>query len=122
MTINIKNLKEKLEEEKKVLHDELKNLGVEVSHDSEEWEATPVVSETSVQESDDNDLADHFEDFEERSAELTELKARMKDVLRALKNIENDTYGVCETGGEKIEEDRLEANPAARTCKTHMDQ
>ena len=30
------------------------------------------------------------------------------------------TYGTCEVSGEQIEEDRLEADPAARTCKAHM--
>ena len=41
-------------------------------------------------------------------------------VDEALEKIEKGTYGICETGGEKIEEDRLEANPSARTCKAHM--
>ncbi|MCA9353454.1 TraR/DksA C4-type zinc finger protein [Candidatus Nomurabacteria bacterium] len=38
----------------------------------------------------------------------------------ALKRIENGTYGTCSVCGEKIEEDRLGANPAADTCKAHM--
>ena len=42
------------------------------------------------------------------------------DIKRALKKIKDDEYGKCELCGEDIEEDRLEANPAARTCKKHM--
>ncbi|OGI69240.1 hypothetical protein A3A09_01330 [Candidatus Nomurabacteria bacterium RIFCSPLOWO2_01_FULL_42_20] len=121
MIIDIKKLKKKLEEEKVLLHGELKRLGVEVSHKREDWEATPVLEETSVNEPDENSLADHFEDFEERSAELNVLKARLKEVNSALARIESNTYGKCRIDGKNIEEDRLEANPAADTCKAHME-
>ena len=40
--------------------------------------------------------------------------------LDALERIEKGTYGICEVGNEEIEEDRLNANPAARTCKAHL--
>jgi RNA polymerase-binding transcription factor DksA len=36
--------------------------------------------------------------------------------------IEKGAYGTCKICGEKIEEDRLEANPAAQTCKLHMNE
>ena len=32
------------------------------------------------------------------------------------------TYGSCEISGEAIEVERLEANPAARTCKAHIER
>jgi RNA polymerase-binding transcription factor DksA len=44
----------------------------------------------------------------------------LNTVVHALGKIEAGTYGVCEVSGMDIEEDRLEANPAARTCKAHM--
>ena len=50
----------------------------------------------------------------------TTLQARLTDVNVALGKIENGTYGICEVSGEPIEADRLEANPAARTNKAHM--
>jgi len=31
-------------------------------------------------------------------------------------------YGICEVCKKKIEMDRLEVNPAARTCKERMDK
>ena len=37
-----------------------------------------------------------------------------------LKKIEAGTFGVCEISGEPIEEDRLDANPAARTNKANI--
>ncbi len=50
------------------------------------------------------------------------LENRWNEVRAALKKIEAGTYGICEISGEPIEEDRLEVNPAARTCKEHMDE
>ena len=41
-------------------------------------------------------------------------------MVRELKKIEEGSFGVCEINGDKIEEDRLLANPAARTCKKHL--
>ena len=53
---------------------------------------------------------------------LDELEARYRLVLHALKKFDAGTYGVCEESGEQIEEERLDANPAARTCKDHIGQ
>jgi RNA polymerase-binding transcription factor DksA len=54
---------------------------------------------------------------------VAELELRLKDINDALNKIEraDGSYGKCETSGEMIEEDRLMANPAARTCKLHME-
>jgi RNA polymerase-binding transcription factor DksA len=82
------------------------------------WEATPDTD--MMNEIDDNDAADRFEDFEARSAMVNTQQARLTDVLDALKKIDAGTYGICETSGEQIEEPRLRANPAARTCMHHM--
>lgn len=82
------------------------------------WEASPDTD--MMNEIDDNDAADRFEDFEARSAMVTTQQARLTDVKDALAKIEAGTYGICETSGEVIEEARLKANPAARTCKHHM--
>lgn len=67
-----------------------------------------------------NEAADKIEELEERGEEVTTLSARLSDVEKALENIEQGTYGVCEVCNKAIEEDRLEANPAARTCQEHM--
>ena len=51
---------------------------------------------------------------------LDELEVRYQNVSLALKKIVDGSFGKCEVDGSPIEEDRLDANPAARTCKTHM--
>lgn len=116
--MNTDNIKQKLEEEVKLLESELASLG-RVDHTGD-WEATPEVQ--SAPEADENDQADRSEDFEERSSTLNVLESRLVDIKVALDKIEGGKYGTCEACGNQIEEDRLEANPAARTCKACMEK
>lgn len=116
--IDKKVIKEKLEEEKNILLEQLKDMGT-LNPETGEWEATPEEQETP--QTDPNEMADRFEDFEERSSMIRTLEPRLKDVLNALKHINKETFGRCLVCKSPIEEDRMEANPAARTCKTHME-
>lgn len=86
---------------------------------TDDWVAKP---ESAGGEADDNTEADLVEDWNERRATLAELETRYQNIKRALHKIEEGTFGICEVSGETIEPDRLEANPAARTCKAHLDQ
>lgn len=87
--------------------------------ETDDWVAKP---ESSGGEADDNVAADLVEDWNERRATLSDLETRYQNIKRALKKIEDGTFGICEVSGAPIEADRLEANPAARTCKAHLDQ
>lgn len=111
--------KTKLEEEKTLLKSELKALGV-FDTETNDWEATPE-EQTSGPVADENDLADRFEDYEDRNAKVAVLEGRLKAVDAALLRTEDGSYGTCRVGGEPIEADRLEANPAADTCIAHKD-
>lgn len=110
----------KLEKERKLLEEELSSIGqVDKTGD---WKAVPE-SEMHVQEvQDEADLTDRAENFEERSSVLDVLELRLKDVNKALKEIEDNTFGKCDKCGGRIEEDRLEANAAAHTCKACMNK
>ena len=44
------------------------------------------------------------------------VEAELADVDRALRRVDEGTYGLCEACGKKIPEQRLEAVPAARFC------
>lgn len=116
--MNIEHLKAKLEEEKVILEEELSRLGIKdpVTGD---WGAR-IKDEDNEPIPDSIDMGDVEEDFSIASNILGELEIRYTDVLNALKKIEHGGYGICEVSGEPIEEDRLLANPAARTCKHHM--
>lgn len=118
MKIDTTNFKELLTAEQLQLEEQLKEIA-RFNTDTNLWEATPDTD--LMQESDDNDAADRFEDFEERSSMVTTLQERLGDIKHALEKIEAGTYGMCEVENDHaVEADRLEANPAARTCKAHM--
>lgn len=111
--------KELLLAEQKRLEAELATVGRKNPENPDDWEATPSYTEDSA---DLNDFSDSIDDFETNTAILKQLETQLNDVKDALERIENGNYGVCEISGEQIEEDRLEANPAARTCKVHMNE
>jgi RNA polymerase-binding transcription factor DksA len=115
--MNTNEFKIKLEEEKVLLEKELGRLGIK-DQETGDWNAS--LGEQTDIESDPIDMGDRDEDFAINSSKLEELEIRYEDVLSALQKIEHGSYGFCEISGKPIEEDRLRANPAARTCKEHM--
>ena len=109
--------KKKLEEEKVRLAAELSKIG-KFDPETGEWEARPEAYDQS--EADYTNAADRNEDFEEKSALMTELEARYIEVETALSKMQDNEYGLCDVCGKPIEEERLAANPAAQTCMEHM--
>lgn len=112
--------KQKLEEEKGLLEKELKTVGRINPDNPNDWESKP--SNTEFLAADTNEVADSIDDYEQNTAILKQLEIRWNNVKSALERIDKGTYGVCAISGEKIEHERLEANPAARTCLTHKDK
>lgn len=45
----------------------------------------------------------------------------LRDVADALERLDRDRYGLCESCGGPIHDERLTARPAARTCVLHAD-
>jgi len=117
--MNTEQLKQKLEEEKALLQKELSDIGSPNPSNPADWDPK---EESHGEKADLNMSADIHEDMRERNAISEELEVRLQNVNRALQKMEGGTYGTCEISGEKIEEDRLEANPAARTCKQHINE
>ena len=58
------------------------------------------------------------ETFEREKAQsiMISTEAQLADVDRALGKLDDGRYGVCETCGNPIPDERLEARPAARYC------
>lgn len=108
--------KARLTKERAVLEKELGELGTK--DESGDW--IPKKPEGEVFGADRNDNADIIEGMQEANASLNELEGRLNLVLKALKKIEDGSYGICEASGEAIEIERLNANPAATTCMQHM--
>ena len=51
--------------------------------------------------------------------ELDTAEAELGAVEHALDRLDDGTYGTCEVCGEPLGDDRLAADPAARTCARH---
>lgn len=115
--MNTDNFKKRLLEEKESLEHELERIGRRNPHNTADFEATP--GETG-KAADEGDQAEILESYAENTALVHELELRHTDVLDALAKIDAGTYGVCEVSEEPIEAERLEADPAARTCKSHL--
>lgn len=113
------SFKAALQKERAELEVELEAVGRRNPTNPADWEAEAPSDE--VQPGDYNEQADKIEGYEENAAILKELEIRWGNVNRALQKIENGSYGICEVSGEPIEIDRLQANPAARTCIAHKD-
>ena len=116
--VNTQHFKEKLEKEKVRLEVELSTIGRRNTENPNDWEAT--VDDLDVIPADENEVADIFEELEENKSIITQLEEQLRQVDSALQKIADKTFGVCEVCGKDIEEDRLEANPSAKTCKEHM--
>jgi RNA polymerase-binding transcription factor DksA len=116
--VDKRKIKEKLEKERDMLVSQMKDMG-KLNPETGEWEATP--DEIEVPETDQNNMADRFEDFESRSSMIKALGPRLMNIVKAIKSINRESFGKCEVCKKDIEIARLNANPAARTCKKHLD-
>jgi RNA polymerase-binding transcription factor DksA len=112
--------KNALETELSEIEKELSKLGVQDLNEPTKW--TLKRPDIEVMNADENEAADRNEEYHINSIVLDELTTRYENISIALKKIENGSYGKCEICDTEIETDRLDANPAARTCKKHMGQ
>lgn len=120
MALDTAMYKDRLIELRHELTRELKSIGIHDPETPENWIAIP--EGVDVGEADENVGADRVEEWDERVSTLALLETRWNNVNRAIKKIEAGTYGICEISGEEIEEARLDANPAARTCIAHKEE
>lgn len=111
-----------LEAELTKVEGELRTIATQNPANPTDWEATETKMDVASAAADPNEAADKQEEYIENRAITDQLEIRYNNIKRALVKIQEGTYGVCEISGDQIEEDRLEVNPAARTCKEHMEQ
>jgi RNA polymerase-binding protein DksA len=83
-----------------------------------EWSGSSA-DETTMEEADPTDAADQIEELLTNVPLVADLQKRAHEVDDALDRMEKGTYGTCEVSGEEIPLERLEANPAAKTCIAH---
>jgi RNA polymerase-binding transcription factor DksA len=120
MTLDTNRYKTVLTEQLGELTEELKTVGIHNPENPKDWIAVP--EGVDPDEPDTDMVADVAEDWGERAALVATLETRYNNLTRALKKLEEGTFGTCEVCGGAVEVDRLDANPAARTDKAHMDE
>ncbi len=113
----LNHFKEKLLAEQTSLWDELSSFAKQDERGN--WIAIPA-PHTEGGVGDDADQAGFTEEIESKNALLGSLEEKYNQIQAALARIEAGTYGICLKSGKPIEEDRLEANPSAETCKEMM--
>ena len=70
----------------------------------------------------DQHNADVATDQQQREVDLSvleQVEAELSDVERAMRKLDDGTYGKCEICNEQIDAERLEAQPATRACTKH---
>ena len=88
-------------------------------HDESEDESTSTLSHLHQHPADlGSDTFEREKDF----SILEQVEAELADVDRALVRLDDGTYGKCQACGAMIDDDRLEAMPAARLCVLHQAQ
>lgn len=65
---------------------------------------------------DEDENANEVAEYSDRLGLEHTLEKQLRDVIKALENIENGTYGICKHCGQPIEEARLEARPTSTSC------
>jgi len=110
--------KEQLLIKKSQVEHDLKEIAV-LNETTGDWVAVPEAG--SIGTADENIEADTVEEWNERRATLALLETMYRNCQRALEKITADTYGSCEICAQEIQADRLVVNPAARTCKEHLE-
>ena len=117
MAIDTNIFKKKLLEEKELVEKELETVGRRNPDNAADWEPVATAEEIPAER---DEVADKLESFEENVAIVRQLESRLGEINVALNKIKNGTYGTCSVCGKEIETERLEANPAATTCKAHL--
>ena len=97
-----------LESEKKRIEDELAQLGLDAKSNDVRREGSPFGKR--------EEEATESLEFEKRLALEKQLYEQLAEVEHALQKIEDGTYGLCDSCGQPIAENRLEALPQASLC------
>jgi RNA polymerase-binding transcription factor DksA len=113
----IQKQKEKLEKDKKVLHEELSLFAEKDPKIKGNWKSRfPEFSDSEIGSSRLEVASDEVEEYLSRLPVEHSMELRLQDIDLALKKIRTNKYGKCEKCGKNIALNRLEACPEARFC------
>ncbi len=112
----LNELKERLERDKESLEKELTKIAKKDEKPKGDWDTRFPQWNGDSGGSALERAADQVEEYSNLLSLEYALETRLKDVDLALDKIKKGSYGKCEKCKKQIEEERLKANPAARTC------
>ena len=108
MTTNFKQLRSRLKSEQKRLLGELEQLKANIRPSEVRREGSPFGKR-------EEEATESFE-FEKRLAVEKQVRDHLAEVEHALDKFKKGTYGLCDSCGQPIATDRLEALPQASLC------
>ena len=108
MTTNYSILRSRLEAERKRLAEELEQLQASASSSDERREGSPFGKR--------EEEATEALELEKRLVLERRIKEQIVGVEHALHKFEEGTYGLCDSCGQSIDPERLEAIPEASLC------
>lgn len=112
-----KELKQKLEEQKKELENQLSKFAKKDENLEHDWDTEfPKMAREATGSNALEEAADEVEQYANTLPVEYSLEVRLKDVNLALEKIKKGTYGKCENCDKKIDEERLKIYPEARLC------
>jgi RNA polymerase-binding transcription factor DksA len=113
----IKKLKHKLEEEKKAIQKELQSFAEEDKKLKGDWDTRFPRFDKETGGSSLEKAADEVEQYEALLPIEFSLEKKLQNINSALERIKKGQYGICKKCKKTISPERLEAFPAAETCK-----
>ena len=87
-------------------------------HDESSDEATSELSHMAQHQA---DVASETFEREKDFSILEQVEAELTEVERALRRLDDGTYGTCESCSQPIADERLAAQPATRFCVAHQE-
>ncbi len=112
----LKELKEKLGEEKVLIETELEKFAKKDKKLKGDWDTKFPKFDGGSGSQALEDAADQVEEYVALLPVEHNMEIRLQDINLALEKIKKGKYGKCEKCGKKISEERLKIYPEARTC------
>lgn len=112
----LKELKEKLEEQKVSIEAELGKFAKKDKNLKGDWDTKYPKINGGVGSQALEDAADQVEEYVNLLPVEHNMELRLQGINLALENIKKGTYGKCENCNKKIAEERLKVYPEAREC------
>jgi RNA polymerase-binding transcription factor DksA len=107
----LKELKEKLAQQKESLEKELSSFAKEDVKPKGDWDTRYPKFDGGVEGE-----ADEFQEYEKLLSIEHSLELRLRDINSALEKMKKNKYGKCEKCGKSVSPERLEACPEAKLC------